>query len=164
MIRFQSRALQLIAIAMFSVMPVGTFAHDIRLGDLSFSGAFTRAMPSSAKTGGGYVTITNKGTESDRLVSASSPAAPMVQIHEMKMEGDVMRIGELPDGIEIPPGETVTLAPGGAHIMFMNVPEPFAEGDEVAVTLTFQKSGRIDLVFDVQPVGATEAPKHHGDH
>jgi len=137
---------------------------EVQFGELTFSQAFTRAMPPSAGTGGGYVTITNTGTEADRLIAVSSPAAPVAQLHQMKMDGDVMMMSELPDGIVIPVGESVALAPGGLHIMFMQVPAPFAEGDVVSVTLTFERAGQIDLELPVAPIGAKSAPIDHSGH
>lgn len=127
----------------------------IILGALELTNAFTRAMPPAAKAGGGFVTIANTGNEDDRLVSASSPAAPVVELHEMRMDGDVMVMRELENGVFVPAGETVMLAPGGLHIMFMKVPTPFAEGEPVPVTLTFEKAGSVDIMLMVAPIGAT---------
>ena len=85
----------------------------------------------------------------------------MVQLHEMTVVDDVMKMGEVPGGIVIPAGETVALAPGGLHIMFMNVPAPFAEGDTVPVTLTFEKAGSVDLELHVEALGATAPSDSH---
>src|SRR4051812_20891477 len=87
-------------------------AHGYKLGTLEIGHPWTRATPPTAPTGGGYLSIKNTGTEPDRLISASSPAAETVQVHEMKMEGNVMRMRPLEGALEIKPGETVTLAPG----------------------------------------------------
>ena len=125
------------------------------VGSLEISGAFTRAMPPRATTGGGFLTITNKGAEADQLVFVTSPTAGMSQIHEMKMDGEVMVMRELEKGVEIPAGETIVLAPGGTHLMFMKVATPFVEGEEVMVTLTFEKAGSVDLALPVEPIGAT---------
>lgn len=133
----------------------------VMAGDLEIAGAFTRAMAPTAKAGGGFLSITNKGSEDDVLISASSPSAPVVQLHEMAMENDVMKMRELADGIAIAAGETVDLAPGGLHIMFMQVPEPFVEGEKVAVTLVFEKAGEVEVML---PVGglADKMAKHSG--
>ncbi|MDP1730205.1 MAG: copper uptake system-associated protein [Devosia sp.] len=140
----------------------------ITLGDLEISGAFTRATLPSAKVGGGFLTIVNKGGEADRLIGAASPVAEKVQLHQMKMEGDVMKMAELEHGIEIPAGETVVLAPGGLHIMFMGLKQAFEEGSAIPVTLTFEKAGTVEVQLQVGAVGAdaatgTHAPMHH-DH
>lgn len=135
-------------------MPAGPV---VSVGDLSLSGAFTRATLPNAPVGGGFLTIVNEGGEADRLVSAASPVAKMVQLHEMKMEGDVMKMAELENGIEIPAGETVTLAPGGLHIMFMGLKQAFEEGSTIPVTLTFEKAGTIEIELVVMGVSADSA-------
>lgn len=138
---------------------------DIALaGDLEVSGAFTRATLPNAPVGGGFMTITNTGIEPDRLVSASSPVAGVAQLHEMKMEGDVMKMGELPDGIAIPAGETVTLEPGGLHIMLMDLKAPLVEGEEVPVTLTFEKAGTVEVLLEVAGSAADAPIEDHGHH
>jgi periplasmic copper chaperone A len=141
---------------------MGMDAHagaPVTLGDLEISGGFTRATLPNAPVGGGYITITNKGSADDRLVSAASPVAGLVQLHEMKMDGAVMKMGELPDGIPVPAGETVTLAPGGLHIMFMQLNQPFVEGTKVPVTLTFERAGTVGVELDVAGIGAAAAAK-----
>ncbi len=100
------------------------------------------------------MTIINKGTTADRLVAARSAASDKVEIHEMKMDGSVMRMRELEKGVEIPPGGTVVLKPGGYHIMFMELKAPFAKDTKVPVTLVFEKAGTIDVPFTVEAMGA----------
>jgi len=134
-------------------------AHSYKLGSLEIGHPWARATPPTAPTGGGFLTITNKGTAADRLVSASSPAAASVQVHEMKMEGNVMRMRELANGLEIAPGATVTLAPGGLHMMMMGLKAPLKQGEKVPLTLVFEKAGTIDVEIAVEAMGAT--PGHH---
>ena len=86
------------------------------------------------------------------------PAAGAVQIHEMKMEGNVMRMRELEGGLEIAPGATVTLAPGNLHLMMMGLKEPFAKGAKVPLTLVFEKAGNVDTELSVEAMGAASAP------
>lgn len=137
-------------------------AAAVTIGALELSGPFTRATLPGAKVGGGFMTILNTGETDDLLVSAVSPAAKDVQIHEMKMEGEVMQMRELADGLVIPAGSTVTLQPGGLHIMFMGITAPFVKGTTVPLTLTFEKAGSVDLQLAVEAVGA-DAPAHdHG--
>lgn len=128
--------------------------NAVTIGDLELTGAFTRAMAPNAKSGGGFVTIVNKGEEADRLIDARSAAAGMVQLHEMAMSNDVMTMRHLENGIEIPAGESVTLAPGGLHIMFMQVKAPFIEGTSVPVTLTFEKAGEVEIMLEVGGMSA----------
>ncbi len=134
-------------------------AHDYKLGTLEIATPWTRATAPTARSGGGFMTITNKGTTADRLVAARSNASAKVEIHEMKMDGSVMRMRELEQGLEIPPGATVTLKPGGFHIMFMELKAPFAVNGKVPLTLVFEKAGSIDVEMKVEAMGAG-APKH----
>ena len=114
----QSAAL---TIAMLAAFTLSAAAHDhaqpvenaIILGDLTLSGPFARATLPNAPVGGGYLTITNNGAENDTLISAKSAAAGAVQLHNMEMQNNVMRMFEMKNGIPIPAGETVTLMPGG---------------------------------------------------
>jgi uncharacterized protein YcnI/copper(I)-binding protein len=120
-----------------------------KAGDLNISGGYVRAMLPGQPVGGGYLTIHNGGTAAERLVTVTSPAAGKVEMHEMKMDNNVMQMREVKGGIAIPPGATVTLAPSGLHLMFKQVKTPFKQGGTVPVTLTFEKAGAIDLVLPV---------------
>ena len=141
-----------------ALAPIGASAHDYKLGSLEISQPWARATAPTAPAGGGYLAITNKGTTPDRLVSASSPAAQTVQVHEMKMDGNIMRMREVEHGLEIAPGATIKLAPGGLHLMMMGLKGPFKQGTTVPVTLVFEKAGRIDVELAVGSIGATEPP------
>ncbi|MDP1960579.1 MAG: copper chaperone PCu(A)C [Reyranella sp.] len=145
--------------AAIALLAVPAAAHDYKLGTLEISHPWTRATPATAQSGGGFLTITNKGTMPDRLVAARSGASDRVEIHEMKMDGNVMRMRELEKGLEIPAGATVMLKPGGFHIMFMGLKAPFAKDAKVQVTLVFEKAGSLDIALDVEALGAS-APKH----
>lgn len=131
----------------------------VMIGDIHLSGHWTRAMLPGQKVGGGFVTITNKGTGQDRLVSVSTPVAGRAEIHEMSMVDDVMKMQPLADGLPVPAGETVELKPGGYHLMFMAVEQPFKEGGMVPVVLTFEKAGDVELMLPVMPAG-TKAMDH----
>ncbi len=146
------------AVALFG-LPAA--AHDYTLGSLKIGHPWARATPPTAPSGGGFLTVTNTGTTADRLVSATSPAAGQVQIHEMKMDGTIMRMRELENGLEIPPGATVALAPGGLHLMMMGLKAPLKEATRVPVTLVFEKAGKIDVELQVMALGAApDAHKH----
>jgi periplasmic copper chaperone A len=114
--------------------------------------------------GAGYLVGTNTGTADDRLVSVSSDVAGMAQLHTMKMEGDVMKMSELGVGVVIPAGGSVTFAPGGNHIMFMELKQPLVEGTTFPATLAFEKAGTIDVRFEVGAINADEAPCASTDH
>ncbi|MDX3928773.1 MAG: copper chaperone PCu(A)C [Shinella sp.] len=132
----------------------GVFAHEYRLGDIEIRHPASRAMLPGQPVGGGFMTIVNHGSTPDRLVAITSPVSGDVQLHEMAMENDVMKMRQLPDGIEIPAGGTVELKRGGLHVMFMGIKEPFKEGEKVKATLVFEKAGRIDVDFNVEPANA----------
>lgn len=99
---------------------------------------------------GGYVTLRNTGTTADRLISAASPRAQRVELHEMSMSDGMMRMRPV-QGIDVPAGETATLAPGGLHIMFINIDAQFRNGEQVPVTLRFERAGAVEAVFVVRP-------------
>jgi hypothetical protein len=123
-------------------------------GSIELSGGFARAMLPGQKVGGGYITIANTGDRPDRLLSVSSPMAGGGSVHEMTMKGDVMTMRELKEGIEIPAGGTIALAPGSTHLMFTEVAEPFAQGGVVPVTLTFERAGTVELSLPIAAPGA----------
>lgn len=121
----------------------------IRTGDLDLSGGYVKAMLPEQPVGGGYLVIHNGGRNPDRLVSVSSPTAAKVELHEMTMKDNIMRMRELKEGIAIPAGATVSLSPNALHMMFKQVKNPFRQGGKVPVTLTFEKAGAVDLVLPV---------------
>lgn len=134
----------------------------IALGDLALSGAYARATPPGAPVGGGYLTIANAGAE-DRLIGVSAPAVTdKAQLHEMAMEGEVMRMQPLPEGLPIPAHATVALQPGGAHIMFMDLKQPLAEGAVIDITLSFEKAGQVVVPMTVGPMNAGKGGEHAG--
>lgn len=100
--------------------------------------------------------INNTGP-ADQLVSASSPAAAEVQLHTMKMDGNVMQMRELKQ-IDVPANTLVELKPGGLHLMLMNIKSPLKPGDMVAVKLKFAKAGELEVKLPVKAMGGN----HHG--
>jgi uncharacterized protein YcnI/copper(I)-binding protein len=126
-----------------------TAGETATLGDLEVSGAFAKAMLPGQPVGGGFLTVKNNGKTDDKLVAVSSPAAGDVQMHEMVMQDNVMKMRELKHGIAVPAGGTVKLAPGGLHLMFQKVKSPFKQGESVPATLTFEKAGKIDVTLKV---------------
>lgn len=130
-------------------------AATAQLGTLDISNGFTRAMPPAAKTGGGFLSIRNNGAEDDRLMRMRSPAAGRMELHNMSMQDNVMVMREITEGLVVPAGESVHLAPGGMHMMFLQVETPFIEGTKVDVTLTFEKAGDVTMALSVAGIGAT---------
>ena len=129
-------------------------ADEVKAGDLVISQAWSRATPGGAKVGGGFLTIENKGTAPDRLIGGTSDVASKVEVHEMSMNNGVMTMRPLEKGLTIDPGRTVKLAPGGYHLMLMNLKNPLKQGDKLAIALEFEKAGKVQVSFDVQAVGA----------
>lgn len=137
----------------------GTTSYTV--GDLTISHPFSRATLPNAPVAGGFFTVTNNGAEDDRLIGASSDVAGHLEVHEMAMEGDIMRMRELKDGLPIPAGETVELKPGGYHVMFMDLKQPLVQGEIVMVTLVFEKAGEIEIPL---AIGAPNAKGHGAMH
>lgn len=141
-------------------------AEEVKAGDLVIGQAWSRATPGGAKIGGGYLTIENKGATADRLIGGSADVAGKFEVHEMAMNNGVMTMRPLDKGLAIEPGKTVKLAPGGYHLMLMDLKSPLKQGDKVPVTLEFEKAGKVKVSLDVQGVGA-QAPAgagHSGGH
>lgn len=153
--------LQFLALAALvtSTFTVPAQAGDAKAGDLVITEAWSRATPNGAKIAGGYLTIENRGAAADRLVGGSGEIVGKVEIHEMAMNDGVMTMRPLDKGLAIEPGKTVKLAPGGFHLMLMDLKGPFKQGDKVPLTLEFEKAGKVTLSLDVQGVGA-QAPAH----
>lgn len=149
--------------AAVSLAALAAQADDYTVGDLTVSKAWTRATPPKAKAGGGFVEIVNAGSEADRLVSAGSGVAAKVELHDMSVTDGIMKMREMENGIDIPAGATVSLKPGGLHIMFMGLTEGFEEGGTVPVVLTFEKAGDVEIALPVAKMGA-KSMDHNQDH
>lgn len=124
-------------------------AHEIKLGELVIHHPWSRVSPMKADVAAGFMTITNTGKTDDRLVKASAEIAGMAQIHDMQMQGDVMKMQELAEGLPIPAGATVVLKPKSLHIMFMGLKEQLQEGEVFSGTLTFEKAGTVTIDYEV---------------
>jgi uncharacterized protein YcnI/copper(I)-binding protein len=118
---------------------------------------WARATPPGAKVAGGYLKIENRGATTDRLVSASSDIAGVVEIHEMAMDGGVMKMRALEKGLDLKAASTTELKPGGYHIMFIDLKRPLKEGDTVRGELVFEKAGRVPIEYKVMAIGARDA-------
>ena len=119
---------------------------------IKIENAYTRATAPGQQVAGGFMKIENKGT-ADQLVSASSPVAGEVQLHEMSMDGNVMKMRQVKD-IAVPANGAVELKPGGYHLMFLNLKGPFNAGQTVPVKLKFAKAGEVEVKLPVNAVGA----------
>jgi len=142
------------AAALFALLSAPAPAQEVRAGDLVITQPWSRATPGGAKIAGGFLTIENKGAAPDRLIGGSGDFAGKVEIHEMAMNNGVMTMRPLDKGLAIEPGKTVKLAPGGYHLMLMDLKNPLKQGEKVPLTLEFEKAGKVTVSLDVQGVGA----------
>jgi periplasmic copper chaperone A len=147
-------ALALTFAAMLASPWAGAHDTEVKLGNLVITGAWSRQSPMAADVAAGFLTIANQGQEDDRLIKAETSISTMTQLHDMKMEGDVMKMFELPEGIPVSAGGTVELKPKSLHLMFMGLAKPPVEGEHFTATLTFEKAGSVDVTFDVKAPGA----------
>jgi hypothetical protein len=136
-------------------------AHEYKAGSIEIKHPWARATPKGSEVAGGYMKLINTGSEPDRLIGGSTAAAGKFEIHEMSVDGGVMKMRLLPNGIEIKPGQTVELKPGSYHLMFVGLKEPFEKGKRVKGTLRFEKAGTVDVEYAVEAVGGT--PQGQGD-
>lgn len=123
---------------------------------------YARSSGASAKSGAAFMQIMNKGDADDRLVSASSDVAGRVELHTHKEgENGVVQMRHVPEGFELPAGDTLSLERGGKHVMFMGLTAPFEDGATVNVTLTFEKAGDVQIEI---PVDLKRMPGHGAGH
>lgn len=141
--------------APIGLMATAAVAHGYRTGPLSIQHPWSRETAVGQAVGGGFLTITNRGSREDRLLSGTSPVAAEVQLHTMTMDGGIMRMRQVTDGIAVPAKGSVELKPGGYHIMFMGLKRQLRQGERVPVTLRFQRARSVVVQFAVQPVGST---------
>jgi hypothetical protein len=137
-------------------------AADFTKGDIKVSQPWARATPGGARVGVGYLTITNTGKASDRLIGGTAAVAGTVEIHDMTMVDGVMRMRRVEGGLEIKPGETVSLKPGGHHMMFIDLKGGMKPGVQAKGTLVFEKAGTIEIVYDVAGIGAAGPDGNQG--
>jgi copper(I)-binding protein len=141
-------------------------AHDYKAGDLQINHPYARATVPHQPSGGAYLSIENKGSKADKLVAVASPVAASAQIHTMSMDGNVMKMREVPS-IEIKPSEKLVMKPGdGYHIMLLGLKQPLKAGDKFPLTLTFENAGKVDVSVWVEDKTANggSAPADNAPH
>ncbi|MBI4966539.1 MAG: copper chaperone PCu(A)C [Rhodospirillales bacterium] len=152
-----SRAMLLLALVL--ALPAGA-AEQANAGHVRISKAWARASAGQATTGAAFLTLDNDGPP-DRLIRVEAKLSKSVELHNHVRDGEVMRMRRV-DAIELPNGKTVTLAPGGLHVMFIGLAAPLKEGSEFPLTLVFEKSGSATVTVLVHGVGAKSADDHGG--
>jgi hypothetical protein len=149
-------AIRLLVGSFLVVVAFSASAHDFTVGSLHIEHPWSRATPKGASVGAGYLVIENRGATADRLVSVSSAVSERGEIHEMAVTDGVMRMRPLARGVEIAPGMTAKIEPGGLHIMFPGLKRPLEKGERFKATLNFEKAGAVEVEFVVEAMG--------GDH
>ena len=161
----------LIAAALTTLCAISASAQNVTVTD-----AWARATVQGQKATGAFMKITAK--DSAKLVGVSSPVAGVVEIHEMKMDKDVMKMSALPNGLELPAGKAVELKPGGYHVMLMDLKAPLAKDTTIPLTLTVQDAKGVKSTVELKLLVGMQAPgmpshdhskhKHtehkHGEH
>lgn len=147
------------AATVFAALPMLASAHDYKAGDLQIAHPMAYETPPSARTGGGYLTITNDGDEADALIGVKADF-PKVMIHQSAEKDGIATMRHV-ERLEIPPGKTVELAPGSYHVMFMGLSEQLAAGSEFPATLVFETAGEVPIVFHVEKRGEGAGAHSH---
>ena len=129
--------------------------------EVSVKDAWIRGTVQGQSATGAFMEITGKSNA--RLVGAASPAAKVVEVHNMKVENGVMKMFPV-TGIDLPAGKPVKLAPGGYHVMLMDLQKPLNAGDRVPLKLTFELANKkretVDLSVEVRDIKGQPAPQH----
>lgn len=128
--------------------PAAATGGSAQLGEIAIAAARIRPPPGGRDVTAGYLTLTNAGAAANRLVSATSPAAASIELHAHIHEGGMMKMEQVP-AIDVPAGGSVTLEPGGLHLMLFGVKADMIATGSVPVTLTFEQGGTVDVVFSV---------------
>ena len=157
-----SRRLSFIAAALAAAVlvlaPQPSRAHETKAGPLTISDMWTRATVGTTRPGVAYFTVTNAGTEADRIVAASSPLAARVEMHRSVMKGGMMTM-EPVTALEVPAGGKLSLAPGGYHLMLMGLKQPLEAGQMLPLTLTFARQGKVAIRLHIKALGAGKEMK-----
>jgi copper(I)-binding protein len=144
----------ILALTLAQIVGATAQAADYDVGSVHISQPWARATPKGASSGAAYMTITNNGKTPDKVNCVSSDASAECQIHSMTMDNGVMQMRPVEGGLEIKPGETVTLKPGGFHMMLLNLKHPLEQGNEVKATLKFDTAGTVDVEYPIAAIGA----------
>lgn len=143
-----------------AALPAAALAHSYTAGDIAIGHPWSRAAPANG-TGAGFMTLRNTGATPDRLVSGQADIARAVEIHTHIQDGGVMRMRPVEGGLAIAPGQEVTLAPGGYHLMLIGLKEPLKQGARVPVTLVFERAGAVKVDLAVEAAGARGGQHQH---
>ena len=141
------------ALMLALISPVA--AQKTEIGQLIINQPWTRATP--AQSAAAYIDVKSIGKADDRLLGASTPVATRVELHGVSMTGGIMRMREEAQGIAIPAGRSVRLAPGGRHMMLIGLKQPLVQGTRVPLMLRFGKAGEVRVSMKVAAAGSLAA-------
>ncbi|WP_419903760.1 copper chaperone PCu(A)C [Kiloniella sp.] len=151
----------------FSLTSLAT-ASDFKAGEIMVQKPWARATLGQVKNGASFLSLHNMGSEDDTLISAKGTAAKRIELHSHTMVDGVMKMRQVEGGIPVKAGSMVELKPGGFHIMMMGLSAPLKEGEMFPLTLTFEKSGSVDIMVHVEKGGAMKpmdgSNKDHTTH
>ncbi|UTO28458.1 copper chaperone PCu(A)C [Bartonella harrusi] len=145
----------------FTFVTLPATAQQYQIGNIEILHPWTRATPKGIKVSSGYLYIINHSNTPDRLVSVSTNGVQTTEIHSMAFVNDIMKMEKMHNGVEIPGDGEVSLKPGGDHIMFMGLSQPFKPDDKISAKLTFEKAGTIDIEFSVHAIHDKSPAKKH---
>ncbi len=135
-------------------------AQHEAVAELRIEDAWAAPTPGGVEVSAGYFTAINGTAEEDALIGASSPRAARVEVHETVMQDGVMQMRPM-SRAPIPAGQSLELAPGGRHLMFFDVDQPFTEGETIPVRLRFERAGELTVSLPVHRRGPEEAHDSH---
>lgn len=144
-----------------AVMSTNALAHDFAVGSLKIDHPWSRETAPNASVGAGFLTIQNHGKAPDRLIAVKTDVSATVEIHTMTMDGGVMQMRELKNGLTIAAGSEVKLQPGAEHVMFMGLKGQIKQNQDFKAILVFERAGEVEVTFKVEPPGAKPKPGHH---
>ena len=153
--RFVYPAVATLTLIVAGLTTVRAHPSDYEIGPIHITQPWARATPKAASTGAAYLTVTNGGTAADRLSCVASDVSATCQIHRMSMDNGVMKMRPVEGGLEIPPGETITLKPSGLHLMLVDLKHALETGKTVEATLRFEKAGTVKVEFPIAGIGAS---------
>lgn len=132
---------------------------QVMKGEIRAEQPWVRAVPEGARMSAGYVAIQNTGTKEDSIVAVSSDSFSSVELHESRTVDGRSTMRKI-DRLDLPGGRSVTLEPGGYHLMLFGAEAGIAEGDTVEITITFEKAGDVTIPFTARNAG----PGGHNGH
>jgi periplasmic copper chaperone A len=147
-----------LAVAALLLLAAQAIAHTQEKGDIEVRHPWSRATPTGAKLAVAYMELRNRGTQPDRLLSASTEVAKRVEMHVTHREGEVTKMRQV-QSFQIPGRERYALRPGGAHLMLVDLAQPLKKGQRFTMTLRFERAGELEVELEVQEMGSRH-PRH----